>query len=188
MDEKVIIVTAPSGAGKTTLVRHAMLQFDSLEFSVSATTRPSRNGEVNGIDYHFLSPEEFKACIAAGEFVEWEEVYEGKLYGTLKSEVDKIWKKGKVIVFDVDVLGAISLKHYFRDKALAVFIKPPSIDVLRQRLMLRDTESKDTLEERLERATMEIQKEPQFDKVIVNDDLNRAKEELEETIRNFLVD
>lgn len=186
MEEKVIIVTAPSGAGKTTLVKHAMMQFDELAFSVSATTRPRREGEVDGVDYYFHSPDAFKEKIAAGEFVEWEEVYEGKFYGTLKSEIERIWGQGKVIVFDVDVLGAINLKKYFSRKALAIFVKPPSIDALRQRLTMRQTENDQMLEQRLERAAMEMAKEAAFDKVVINDQLEAAKAELGNAIRSFL--
>ncbi len=186
MQGKVIIITAPSGAGKSTLIRFLMERLPLLDFSVSATTRPRRKHESHGKDYYFLSPEEFKNLIEQNALVEWEEVYPNKYYGTLKEEVERIWREGKALVFDVDVLGALSLKKYFGDRALAIFIKPPSIEELEKRLRKRGTENESTLKERLGRARMELEKESEFDKVIVNDVLEHSGKELVDAVKNFL--
>ena len=183
---KMIIITAPSGAGKTTIVRHLLKTFDELSFSVSATTRPPRKGEVDGKDYYFLSEKKFKKKIEKEKFVEWEEVYPGKYYGTLKKEVKRIWKKGKHIVFDIEVKGATNIKNYFGDKALAVFIKPPSMKELMRRLENRDTENSTTIKVRMARAKLEMTYEHNFDKVLVNDDLEIALKEAEERIAEFI--
>ena len=183
---KMIIITAPSGAGKTTIVRHLLKTFDELSFSVSATTRPPRKGEVDGKDYYFLSEKKFKKKIEKEKFVEWEEVYPGKYYGTLKKEVKRIWKKGKHIVFDIEVKGATNIKNYFGDKALAVFIKPPSMKELMRRLENRDTENSTTIKVRMARAKLEMTYEHNFDKVLVNDDLEIALKEAEEMIAEFI--
>lgn len=183
---KMIIITAPSGAGKTTIVRHLINTFDNLSFSVSATTRSPRKGEVDGIDYHFLTLRKFKNRIKKGAFAEWEEVYPNKFYGTLKSEIDKKWKKGQDIIFDIEVKGATNLKKLYGNQALAIFIKAPSLEELISRLKDRDTESPDALLERLERAEEELTYESNFDKILVNDQLEEALEQAESIVRNFL--
>lgn len=184
--QKVIIFSAPSGSGKTTLVKHALETFPQLCFSVSCTTRNPRGEEKNGIDYHFITPEEFRSKIFAEEFVEFEEVYEDKYYGTLKSEVDKIWKHCKTVIFDVDVQGGITLKKYFGDKALSIFVMPPSIAELERRLVKRGTDSADTIEVRVAKAEEEIKLKGDFDAIVLNNDLEEAKREIENLIRTFL--
>ena len=179
-------MTAPSGAGKTTIVRHLLKTFDELAFSISATTRPPRKGEVDGKDYYFLSEKQFKKKIEKDKFVEWEEVYPGKYYGTLKKEVKRIWKQGQHIVFDIEVKGATNIKNYFGDKALAVFIKPPSMKELMRRLENRDTENITTIKVRMARAKLEMTYEHNFDKVLVNDELEVALKEAEEMIAEFI--
>ena len=184
--EKCVIFSAPSGAGKTTIVRSLLNLGLPLEFSVSACSRPARGHETDGKDYYFLTPENFLHRVKEDEFLEWEEVYKGYFYGTLKIEIERLWKKDKVIVFDVDVKGAEKLKNYFRKKALAIFIKPPSMQVLRERLMSRDTESLESLQARLKRSGMELRYEDKFDAVIVNDHLQRAVQEAEGQVARFL--
>jgi guanylate kinase len=184
--KKALIVSSPSGAGKTTIVHHLLERFPQLAFSVSATTRHIRKGETDGIDYYFFDEPTFRAMADSGAFIEWEEVYPGKLYGTLKSELERLWTDGKVIAFDVDVLGAQNLKRYFGSKALAIFIRPPSLDTLKQRLEARGTETPETMKQRLARAAMELEQEPYFDIVVVNDDLDKAKAESERAFSNFL--
>lgn len=184
--KKALIVSSPSGAGKTTIVHHLLERFPQLAFSVSATTRPIRKGETDGEDYYFYEEPTFRALIDSGAFIEWEQVYPGKLYGTLKSELDRLWTVGKVIAFDVDVLGAQSLKRYFGKKALALFIRPPSIESLKQRLEARGSETPETMKQRLSRAEMEMEQEGHFDAVVVNDDLEEAKAEAETLFANFL--
>ena len=183
---KVVIVSAPSGAGKTTLVHHLLNQFSELAFSVSACTRPRRDYEVDGKDYYFMSNEDFLQAIENGEFVEWEQVYPGKYYGTLKREVDRIWALGKSIVFDVDVIGALTLKEYFGQQALAVFVQPPGLDVLKERLKKRQTESDEALQERIEKARHELTQVEQCDVVVVNDDLAEAKKDIARKVNSFL--
>ncbi len=184
--KKMLIFTAPSGAGKTTIVRHLLKTFDNLSFSVSATTRPPREGEVDGKDYYFLTLRKFNNRIKKDAFAEWEEVYPGKFYGTLKKEIAKKWRKKKDIVFDIEVKGATNLKKLYGDRALAVFIKPPSLDALISRLEKRDTENKKTLAERIARAKEELTYENNFDKVLINDDLAIALVEAEAVVRDFL--
>ena len=175
MPGKALIFSAPSGSGKTTIVKHLLANNPDLGFSISASTRDKRGRtEEQGKDYHFLSPEEFKEKIDKDEFIEWEEVYAGNFYGTLKSEIDRIWKEGKNVVFDVDVKGGISLKHYFGDKALAIFVKVPSLEVLEQRLNKRSTESPDSLSRRLFKAKFEMTFQDKFDRVLVNEDLQHS--------------
>ncbi len=186
MEEKALIFSAPSGAGKTTIVGHLLTVFNTLEFSISACSRQKREGETNGKDYYFLSPEEFKCKIEKDEFVEWEEVYKDLYYGTLKSELNRIWAKGNTIVFDVDVLGGINLKKKLGDKALSVFVMPPSIEELKNRLEKRGTESPESLKKRIDRAVEEISKAPQFDIVIENDSLEKAFAESEKRVGEFL--
>lgn len=186
MNGKVIIVSAPSGAGKTSIVKHVLQFLPELRFSTSATTRDIREGEVNGKDYHFLSVEDFKRGIKSEDFLEWEEVYRNQFYGTLKSEIQRIWDEGKVVIFDVDVKGGLNIKKYFGDKALAIFVEPPSVQELENRLRKRGTETDESLRKRMEKAEYELSFAPQFDKVILNDNLDDAREEMLQTIREFL--
>lgn len=183
---KCVICSAPSGAGKTTIVHHLLRQIPGLSFSVSATSRPIRTQERDGVDYHFLSPAEFERRIAEDAFVEWEEVYPGRFYGTLRSEVDRIWASGKDIIFDVDVVGGLHLKERFGAQALALFIEPPSIEVLAERLQLRGTETAETLRVRVDKATHEMETADRFDAVVVNHDLDQACAEALALVRNFL--
>ncbi|PIE50342.1 MAG: guanylate kinase [Flavobacteriales bacterium] len=184
---KVIIFSAPSGSGKTTLVKHALSVFPDLQFSISCTTRAPRGEERDGIDYHFLSPKKFREKISKDEFVEFEEVYTDKYYGTLKSEIEKIWKEGKVVIFDVDVKGGVSLKQYFQEKALSIFIKPPSVEELERRLMYRNTDDAETIKIRVSKAEEELTYQNQFDEVVINDDLEDAKTKIENLIKKFTV-
>lgn len=170
----MIAVTAPSGAGKTTIVRSLMQHFPQMAFSVSATTRSKRPHEVDGKDYFFLSETEFKERVALGEFVEWEEVYPNVFYGTLKSEILRVQALGKVVIFDIDVKGAVNLKREFREKCLTIFIKPPSIETLRERLENRHTEDAKTIQKRLDKAAFELSYENNFDVTLVNDVLENA--------------
>lgn len=186
MQGKLIIFAAPSGSGKTTIVKHLLALGMNLSFSVSATTRPKRENEQHGKDYFFLTIEEFKHHIAAGSFLEWEEVYEGTFYGTLKSEVDKELKEGKNILFDVDVVGAINIKKKYGNQALALFIKPPSIEILKERLLFRNTESEHTLLKRIGKAEYELTFEEQFDITIINENIIEAQEEAKLIIENFI--
>ena len=183
---KVIIFSAPSGSGKTTLVKHCLEAFPELEFSVSCTTRSPRGTEQDGIDYHFISPDAFREKIAENAFVEFEEVYQDKYYGTLKSEVERIWQSGKTVIFDVDVKGGISLKKYFGEKALSVFIMPPSIEELERRLVSRATDDPETIKTRVAKASEEMTYKDQFDAIIVNNDLDEAKNTTENILKNFL--
>jgi guanylate kinase len=172
---KAVIFSAPSGAGKTTIVRYLLGRPElNLAFSVSATTRPPRGTEQNGVDYHFLSVEEFRARIDAGELLEWEEVYPGKLYGTLHAELERLWAEGKTVLFDVDVVGGANLRRLLGDGALAIFIQPPSLEALRARLEGRGTDAPERIEERLAKAQWELDQKGAFDKVLVNDDLDAA--------------
>lgn len=183
---KVIIFSAPSGSGKTTLVKYCLEAFPQLQFSISCTTRALRGTEIHGIDYHFISPDEFRQKISEDAFVEFEEVYTDKYYGTLKSEVERIWASGKVVIFDVDVKGGISLKKYFGDQALSIFIMPPSIEELERRLISRATDDLETIKTRVHKAADEITFKDDFDKIIVNDDLDQAKMTTENVLKNFL--
>jgi len=183
---KCIILSAPSGAGKTTIVKHLLAEDLGLAFSVSATTRPPRNGEVNGRDYYFISVDEFKGNIAAGEFVEWEEVYPGRYYGTYRNEVERIWAEGHHAIFDIDVIGGLDLKEIYQTRALAVFVSPPSVEALEKRLRDRGTEDDGTLKVRVEKAVHELSFADRFDATIVNDDLEVACKEAVELVRLFL--
>jgi guanylate kinase len=185
-DNKLIIVSAPSGAGKTTIVRHLLAMLLPLSFSVSATSRAPRTGEVDGHDYYFLSADTFRQKIEAEEFLEWEEVYPGTYYGTLKSEVERIWNEGKSVVFDVDVIGGLNIKKIYGDKALAIFVQPPSVETLRQRLCNRSTESEDKIATRIAKAEYELSFAPQFDVVLINDNLQTTLSEAEALIHNYL--
>ena len=189
MDNKVLIFSAPSGSGKSTIVNHILSLYpDSMEFSVSATSRPPRGEEKHGREYYFLSADEFRKAVKEDKFVEFEEVYEGRFYGTLKSECERIWAAGHVIIFDVDVKGGVNLKKYFGDKALSIFIKAPSVEVLRERLVKRGTDSPEAIEERVAKAEEEMTYAPKFDYVLVNDDLNTAYAESEKVVEDFLDD
>jgi guanylate kinase len=183
---KLIIFSAPSGAGKTTIVHHLLKVFPELEFSVSACSRPMRKGETNGKDYYFISLEEFKQKIANNEFAEYEEVYKDNFYGTLKSEIERIWKKGKHIIFDMDVIGGLNLRMQFGNNALAIFVMPPSIEHLEMRLKSRDTETPESIKRRIGKAGQEIKKASLFDKTILNDDLEKALKEAEQIVGSFL--
>lgn len=184
--KKVIIFCAPSGSGKTTIVKHLLSIDNRLTFSVSACTRKQRANEVNGKDYYFLSLEEFKNKISNNEFLEYEEVYGGNYYGTLKSEVGRIWALNKVAIFDVDVEGGLNIKKYFDEKALAVFVKPPSIQTLEMRLRERSTETEETLKVRIEKAVHELAYENKFEKIIENDELENALLNAENIVNEFL--
>lgn len=186
MDGKVLIFSAPSGSGKSTIVSHLLGLHPEVEFSVSATSRKPRGVEKNGVEYWFMTPNKFRRLIDEDKFVEYEEVYPGRFYGTLKSEVERIWAKGNVIIFDVDVKGGVNLKKYFGDKALSVFIQAPSVEVLRERLINRKTDSMEDIEKRVAKAEEELTYAPLFDKVLVNDDLKTALDEAEAMVSDFL--
>jgi guanylate kinase len=183
---KLVIFSAPSGAGKSTLVNYLLPQFPQLSFSISATSRAPRGQEEDGKDYYFLSSEDFQNRVAQDELLEWEEVYAGTYYGTLRSEVDRIWSEGKVVVFDIDVVGALNLKKQFGDRALALFVQAPSVEVLEQRLRGRATDSEEKIQQRVAKATIEMARAPEFDKVVINDDLDTAKAESLAILKNFL--
>ena len=183
---KLLIITAPSGAGKTSITRHLMKQFPQLAFSVSATTRKPRGNEKEGLDYHFLTEEDFKQKIQHEEFVDWEMVYEGKYYGTLKNELQLIWKLEKIPVLDIDVKGAIHVQQQFPDTSLSLFIEPPSVDELKKRLTARGTETAESLAARINKATYELSFKDQFNKVIVNDELHNAYAEAEKIVGSFI--
>ncbi len=183
---KVLIFSAPSGAGKSTIVKFLMQKFPNLGFSVSATSRLPRGAEIHGVDYFFLTPEQFKNGVNNGDFVEYEEVYDGLYYGTLKSEVDRIWSSGKIVVFDIDVKGGVNLKNMFGVSALSVFIKPPSIEHLKDRLIGRGTENMESIEKRVARAEEELTYQSKFDVVLLNDDLEVCLAESEILVRNFI--
>lgn len=186
MKGKLIIFSAPSGAGKTTIVKKLLRKNLNLEFSVSACSRPRRNNEEHGKDYYFFSVEEFKKKIQNNEFVEWEEVYKEHFYGTLKSEIERIRNKGKNVIFDVDVEGGLKLKKTFGKEALAIFIMPPSVDELQKRLIKRATDENSNINIRVDKASSEIQHARQFDMIIINDHLDRATQEAESAVSEFL--
>lgn len=186
MSGKLVIVSAPSGAGKTSIVKHLLNEQPKLSFSISATSRAKREGECDGKDYYFLTVDDFKKKMVNDEFIEWQEVYHNQFYGTLKSEIERIWNEGKHVIFDVDVLGGLNLKKIFGDKALAVFIQPPTVDALKDRLRGRGTEDEASLKKRLDKAEYELSFANQFDIVIVNDKLKTAQEETLSKVNEFL--
>ncbi|MDR3227293.1 MAG: guanylate kinase [Prevotellaceae bacterium] len=183
---KVIIFSAPSGSGKTTIVKHLLTKFPQLKFSVSSTSRKKRDDEIESKDYYFITLDEFKRRIDNGEFIEYEEVYEGRLYGTLKSEAERIWNEGKIIVFDVDVKGGLRLKETYKEQALSVFIMPTSLEILRSRLITRATESVEDIEKRVSRADEELSYSNRFDKIILNDNLHEALQDAEIIVQEWI--
>ncbi len=183
---KLIIFSAPSGSGKSTIINYLLKQNLNLAFSISATSRPPRGTEQHGVEYFFLSPEEFRQRIANDEFLEYEEVYEDRFYGTLKAQVERQLEAGQNVVFDVDVVGGCNIKQFYGERALSIFIQPPSIEALRQRLEGRGTDAPEVIEDRLAKASYELTFAPKFDKVIVNDDLEKAQAETLEVLKDFL--
>ena len=183
---KLVIFSAPSGAGKTTIVRHLLTKIPELEFSISATTRKPRGDEQNGRDYYFIGKEEFLHRIAKKQFVEFEEVYTGTFYGTLRTEIERIWQKQKTVIFDIDVEGGLHLKRKYDGQALAIFVQPPSLEVLTERLTARGTDSAEKLKERFIKAEKELNYAPQFDIILKNHDLQTACNEAEELVRKFI--
>ncbi len=186
MKGKLIIFSAPSGAGKTTIVKHLLASDLDLEFSISATSRGMRHTETDGKDYYFLSAEDFKKKIDANEFLEWEEVYAGTCYGTLKSEVERIRNKGKNVIFDVDVVGGTNIKKFYGDDALAVFVQPPSVEELRNRLVGRSTDAPEVIEKRVQKAEYELTFAPKFDVILINDNLEQAFADAKRIVGEFL--
>jgi guanylate kinase len=184
---KLIVFSAPSGSGKTTIVRHLLGKEDlNLEFSISAASRDPRGEEEHGKDYYFISLEQFKKHIKAEDFLEWEEVYRDNFYGTLKAEIERIWALGKNVIFDIDVAGGLRIKHKFPEQTLAVFVKPPSVDELKRRLKQRSTETDDKINMRIAKASVELATAPQFDTIIKNYDLDTAKEEAYQLVKDFV--
>ncbi|MDL2327016.1 guanylate kinase [Bacteroidales bacterium OttesenSCG-928-A14] len=186
MDGKLIILSAPSGAGKTTIVKYLLAQGLPIAFSISATNRLPRDKEKEGVDYYFLSTNDFRDRVENGDFLEWEEVYPGRYYGTLKSEVERIWATGKHVVFDIDVLGGLNIKRQFGNQALAIFITPPNVECLRSRLQTRGTEDEASLNERIAKAEFELSFENQFDVAVVNDCLEEAREKVVDIVKDFI--
>ena len=185
---KLVIFSAPSGSGKTTIVRRLLSIFPQFEFSISATSRQPRGTEQNGVDYYFLTQEEFAQAVAEERFVEWEEVYAGTCYGTLRSEMERIWAKGNVILFDVDVLGGINIKKIFGKDACSIFVQPPSVEELERRLRGRGTDSEETIAKRVAKAEFELSKAAEFDHVVINDDLDTAVNDTIAILNNFLAE
>ena len=186
MNNKILIITAPSGAGKTSITKYLMKKFPVLTFSVSAATRQARGTEKNGVDYYFISGEDFKQKIQNNEFVEWEMVYEGKYYGTLKAELQRIWQEGKIPVLDIDVKGAIHVQQQFNEGTLSLFIEPPSVNVLKMRLEGRGTESQESLAARVNKASYELSFKEHFDKTVINAELDTACKDAEKIVDEFL--
>jgi guanylate kinase len=186
MNGKMVIISAPSGAGKSTMIRHLLEKGVKLEFSVSATTRKPRVNEKNGVEYYFLSVAEFKKKIAKGDFVEWEEVYKNQYYGTLKSEIDRIWAKGNHVLFDVDVKGGINLKKIFGHNAISIFIMPPSVRELEKRLLRRGTDDPSLIRTRVSKAAQEIKLADEFDNIVINDNLEMAEREVYDLVKGFI--
>lgn len=186
MEGKVVIISAPSGAGKTSIVTYLLKMNPELEFSISATTRKPRNNEINGRDYYFISIADFKSLIKRKKFVEWEEVYKDQYYGTLKSEIKRIWSHNKHVLFDVDVRGGINLKKLFGEKAISIFIMPPSVSELEKRLLARGTDDMNKIKVRIGKAVEEIELANEFDSIVVNDNLDMAQREVNEMVNSFL--
>ncbi len=187
IEGKLIVFSAPSGSGKTTIVQHLRKQKDlNLDFSISATSRAPRSNEIDGKDYYFMSAETFKKHIKNEDFLEWEEVYRDNFYGTLKSEIERIWKRGKHVIFDIDVVGGLDIKHIYPERTLAVFVKPPNIEELKIRLKKRGTESEDKINMRVAKASIEMATAPQFDFIIVNNKLDKALKEAHNLVRDFI--
>lgn len=186
MDGKLVIVAGPSGSGKTTIVRHLLGIYPRLAFSISACSRQKRDGEMNGEDYYFLSVEQFKDKIEKGDFLEWEQVYPGSYYGTLRTEVERLWQANRDVVFDIDVKGAMNLKKHYPERSITIFIHPPSLETLEQRLAQRKTESPKFFEQRIKKATEELSYSKQFDKIIQNNDLQVAFKEAGKVVGVFL--
>lgn len=186
MQEKLVIISAPSGAGKSTIVGKVLPEVKDLEFSISATSRPCRGEEKDGAHYYFLTPDEFRSAIKKEEFLEWEEVYPDQFYGSLKSEVTRLWGIDKAVIFDIDVVGALNLKKQFGSKSIAIFIEPPTFDVLEQRLRGRGTETEEKIQIRLGKAREELARSSEFDYIVVNDDLDKATNEVHHLIKRFL--
>jgi|SRR6185312_4623288 len=187
-DGRLVIVAGPSGTGKTTIVRHLLGVFPRLAFSISACSRPMRPNERNGEDYYFLSVDEFRKKIDAGDFLEWEEVYPGSYYGTLRSEVERLWKADRHVIFDIDVKGALNLKKHFPERSLTIFVQPPSVKALEERLRARNTETPGILEQRVKKAIEEISYAPKFDCIVQNVDLQKAFGDSEQVVSDFLGD
>ena len=183
---RLVIITAPSGAGKTTIVKSLMESDLPLGFSVSACTRDRRSGEIDGVDYYFIGSEEFKKKIEKSEFVEYEEVYQGSYYGTLKEELQRLWNEDKAVLFDIDVLGALNLKKQYQGQALTIFIQPPTLNTLIERLTQRNTESEESLKKRITKASLELTYKDKFDKVVLNDNLEKACQEAYDLVKEFL--
>jgi len=186
MNGKMVIISAPSGAGKSTMIRHLQEKGVKLEFSVSATTREPRGNEENGVEYYFLTASEFKRRIAKGDFVEWEEVYKNQYYGTLKSEIEKIWANGNHVLFDVDVKGGINLKKIFGHNAISIFIMPPSVRELEKRLLRRGTDDPSWIRTRVAKAAQEMKLADEFDNIVINDNLEMAEKEVYDLVKGFL--
>ena len=186
MKGRLVIITAPSGAGKTTIVKSLMESDLPLGFSVSACTRDRRSGEIEGVDYYFIGSEEFKKKIEKSEFVEYEEVYQGSFYGTLKEELQRLWNEDKAVLFDIDVLGALNLKKQYQGQALTIFIQPPTLNTLIERLTQRNTESEESLKKRIAKASLELTYKDKFDKVVLNDNLEKACQEAYDLVKEFL--
>jgi len=186
VNNKIILFCGPSGSGKTTISQYLLKNNSNLCFSVSATTRERRNNEKDGEDYYFISTQDFQKKIANNEFIEWEEVYQGIFYGTLKSEIERIWSMNKSAIFDVDVMGGLNIKNQYGDKALAVFVMPPSIEILKDRLIARKSETPDSLEKRIAKATIEMQYSDQYERIIINDDLDESCRNAQEMMDEFL--
>ncbi|MFI3261394.1 MAG: guanylate kinase [Rikenellaceae bacterium] len=185
-NNKVIIFSAPSGSGKSTIISQLLQKFTNFEFSISATSRAPRGEEKNGVDYYFLTEEEFKTRVDNDEFIEYEEVYKGTSYGTLKSELNRIWSKGNIVIFDVDVIGGTNIKKMLKEDAISIFIMPPSVETLRSRLISRNTDTMEAIERRVAKAENEISFAPKFSKVVINDTLEKAVEDVESIIVEFL--
>ncbi len=186
MQEKLVIISAPSGAGKSTIVGRILPEMKNLEFSISATSRQPRGEEKNGEHYYFLSPDEFRNAVGEDAFIEWEEVYPDNFYGSLRSEVERLWKAGKAVIFDIDVVGGLNLKKQFGDKAIAIFVQPPSVEILEQRLRGRGTDSEEKIQTRLGKSKEELARAGEFDHVVVNDDLDVASDACRNLIERFL--